>query len=88
MTRYRVEFTTAAAKEVRKLDPQLRRRILAGISDLEREPRPHGGVRKLAGFDNAWRVRIGDYRVLYEVVDERVLVTVVRVAHRRDVYDF
>lgn len=87
MTRYRVEFTTAAAKEVRKLDPQLRRRILAGISDLEREPCPHG-VRKLAGFDNAWRVRIGDYRVLYEVVDERVLVTVVRVAHRRDVYDF
>ncbi|WP_303708987.1 MULTISPECIES: type II toxin-antitoxin system RelE/ParE family toxin [Microbacterium] len=86
MTRYRVEFTTAAAKEVRKLDPQLRRRILGGISDLEREPRPHG-VRKLAGFDNAWRVRIGDYRVLYEVVDERVLVTVVRVAHRRDAYD-
>ncbi|WP_336501332.1 type II toxin-antitoxin system RelE/ParE family toxin [Microbacterium paraoxydans] len=86
MTRYRVEFTTAAAKEVRKLDPPLCRRILAGISDLEREPRPHG-VRKLAGFDNAWRVRIGDYRVLYEVVDERVLVTVVRVAHRRDVYD-
>lgn len=87
MTRYRVEFTTAAAKEVRKLDPQLRRRILAGISDLEREPRPPG-VRMVAGFDNAWRVRIGDYRVLYEVVDERVLVTVVRVAHRRDVYDF
>ena len=86
MTRYRVEFTTAAAKEVRKLDPQLRRRILAGISDLERDPRPHG-VRKLTGFDNAWRVRIGDYRVLYEVEDERVLVTVVRVAHRRDVYD-
>jgi len=54
--------------------------------DAVRDPRPRG-VRKLAGFDNAWRVRIGDYRVLYEVEDERVLVTVVRVAHRRDVYD-
>ncbi|KJL30081.1 type II toxin-antitoxin system RelE family toxin [Microbacterium oxydans] len=86
MTRYRVEFTAAAAEEIRKLDPQIRRRILAGVSELEREPRPHG-VRKLAGYDNAWRVRIGDYRVLYEVIDDQVLVTVVRVAHRRDVYE-
>ncbi|WP_144875709.1 type II toxin-antitoxin system RelE/ParE family toxin [Microbacterium sp. 1.5R] len=86
MSAYRVEFTTAAAKEVRKLDPQTRRRILAGVSDLGREPRPHG-VRKLTGFDNAWRLRVGDYRVLYEVIDDQVLVTVVRVAHRRDVYD-
>lgn len=85
MTAYRVEFTAAAAKEVRKLDPQVRRRILAGISELERDPRPHG-VRKLAGYENAWRVRVGDYRVLYEISDEQVLVTVVRVAHRRDVY--
>ncbi|QNA94059.1 type II toxin-antitoxin system RelE/ParE family toxin [Microbacterium sp. Se63.02b] len=52
---------------------------------MEKEPRPNG-VRKLTGFDNAWRVRIGDHRVLYEVVDDVVLVTVFRVAHRRDVY--
>ena len=86
MTSYRVEFTTAAAKEIRKLDAQIRRRILVGIAELEREPRPPG-VRKLSGYDNAWRVRIGDYRVLYEVMDDQVLVTVVRVAHRRDVYE-
>ena len=86
MTGYRVEFTTAAAKEIRKLEPQIRRRILAGIVELEREPRPRG-ARKLAGYDNAWRVRVGDYRVLYEVIDAQVLVTVVRVAHRRDVYE-
>lgn len=86
MSTYRVEFTTAAAREVRKLDPPLRRRVLAGIAELERDPRPHG-VRKLAGHDNAWRVRIGDYRVLYEVSDAQIVVTVVRVAHRRDVYD-
>jgi mRNA interferase RelE/StbE len=86
VTGYRVEFTTAAAKEIRKLEPQIRRRILAGIAELEREPRPPG-VRKLAGYDNAWRVRVGDYRVLYEVIDAQVLVTVVRVAHRRDVYE-
>ena len=86
MTAYRVEFTTASAKEIRKLDTQIRRRILDAITHLEREPRPHG-VRKLAGYDNAWRIRVGDYRVLYEVVDDQVLVTVVRVAHRRDVYE-
>lgn len=85
MTAYRVEFTAPAAKEIRKLDPQVRRRILAGIAALEKEPRP-SGVRKLTGFDNAWRIRIGDHRVLYEVVDDVVLVTVFRVAHRRDVY--
>ena len=82
---YRVEFTSAAAKEVRKPDPHTRRRVVAGLSALEQEPRP-SGVRKLTGFDNAWRIRIGDYRVLYEVADDVVLVTVFRVAHRREAY--
>lgn len=86
MTRYSVEFTAAAARELRKLDPPLRRRVIGGIGTLEGEPRPHG-VRKLSGFDNAWRIRIGDYRVLYEVHDDRVLIIVVRIAHRRDVYE-
>ena len=85
MTRYVVEFTASAAREVRKLDPPVRRRILADVAVLEIDPRPHG-VKKLKGQDNAWRIRIGDYRVLYEIVDERVLVTVFRVAHRRDAY--
>lgn len=85
MTAYRIEFTAAAAKEIRKFDPQVRRRVLAGIAELEKDPRP-SGVRKLTGYDNAWRVRFGDYRVLYEIFDDQVLVTVFRVAHRRTVY--
>ena len=84
--RYRVEFTTAAAREVRKLDVPVRRRILDGISALAQEPRP-ARARKLAGQADAWRIRVGDYRVLYEVFDETVLVTVFRVAHRSKVYD-
>ncbi|MBO9626425.1 MAG: type II toxin-antitoxin system RelE/ParE family toxin [Microbacterium sp.] len=83
--RYEVEFTTAAAREIRKLDTQIRRRVLLGIAELENSPRPHG-VRKIVGYKDAWRLRIGDYRVLYEVSDERIVVTVVRVGHRRDVY--
>jgi mRNA interferase RelE/StbE len=85
VTVYLVEFTTAAAREVRKLAPHIRRRILAAITELQTDPRPPG-VKKLSGYDNAWRIRIGDYRVLYEIVDDTVLVTIFRVAHRRDVY--
>ena len=85
MTLYTVEFTTAAAREVRKLDPHIRRRILSAITALQTDPRP-AGVKKLSGYDDAWRIRIGDYRALYEIVDDTVLVTVFRVAHRRDVY--
>ncbi|GGJ73820.1 type II toxin-antitoxin system RelE family toxin [Glutamicibacter ardleyensis] len=84
MSSYRVEFTTAAAKDLKKLDPGVRRRILSGIADLARDPRPRG-CKKLVGETNAWRIRIGDYRVLYEVIDDVLVVTVVRVAHRREV---
>lgn len=85
MNRYTVEFTGAAAREVRKLEPQVRRRVLSQIQGLEENPRPED-CRKLAGEENAWRIRVGDYRVLYEVVDETVTVVVFRVAHRREVY--
>ncbi|MGN5733789.1 type II toxin-antitoxin system RelE family toxin [Arthrobacter psychrochitiniphilus] len=85
MSSYRIEFTTAAAKELRKLDPGIRRRILSGIAELGQDPRP-AGCKKLAGESTAWRIRVGDYRILYEVVDNLLLVTVVRVAHHREVY--
>ena len=86
MSGWRVEFTTAAAKEVRKLDPVTRRRILIAVSALERDPRSASAV-KLQGYDSAWRLRAGDHRVLYEIDDEIVLITVVRAAHRRHAYD-
>lgn len=86
MRRFAVEFTTAAAREVRKLDPQIRSRVIDAIEGLADDPRP-ATARKLVGFTDAWRLRIGDYRVLYEVIDESVLVTVFKVGHRRDVYE-
>ena len=86
MTTYRVEFTTAAAKQVRKFDPRIRRRILATISLLEENPRP-AGSKKLVGEQFAWRVRIGNYRVIYDIEDDRLTVTVVRADHRREVYE-
>ncbi|WP_038465661.1 type II toxin-antitoxin system RelE/ParE family toxin [Arthrobacter sp. PAMC 25486] len=85
MSRYEVSFTRAALKELNKLDKPLRHRILATITLLEENPRPDG-VKELAGDDNAWRIRVGDYRVLYEIHDGQLLVVIFGAAHRRDVY--
>lgn len=85
MSRYRVEFSASAARDVRKLEPQVRARILAQVRALEENPRPQG-CRKLVGEQSAWRIRVGDYRVLYEVLDRVVTVTVFRVAHGGEAY--
>ncbi|MDQ6755191.1 MAG: type II toxin-antitoxin system RelE/ParE family toxin [Actinomycetota bacterium] len=85
MAGYTVDFTTGAAKEIRKLDTSARKRILASIAALRTDPRPKG-CKKLTGEQGAWRIRIGDYRMLYEFQDNVLTVTAVRVAHRRDVY--
>jgi mRNA interferase RelE/StbE len=85
VSRYDVEFTSAAARSVRKLPKNVRTRLLDDIERLREDPRPPG-CRKLAGAEIAWRIRAGDYRVIDEVEDDRLVVTVVRAAHRRDVY--
>jgi mRNA interferase RelE/StbE len=83
---YRVEFTAAAARQVKKLPRPARDRVLEAIDGLADSPRPHG-AKKLVGEQTAWRIRIGDYRVIYDVFDAQLTVTVVRAAHRREVYD-
>ncbi len=83
---YRVELTAAAARQVRKLPRLPRDRVLDAIEDLGDDPRPHG-AKKLVGEQTAWRIRIGDYRVIYDVFDSELTVTVVRAAHRREVYE-
>ncbi|SHJ81308.1 mRNA interferase RelE/StbE [Tessaracoccus bendigoensis DSM 12906] len=83
---YRVDFTTAAARQIRKLPKPARDRLLDAIGNLAEDPRPHG-ARKLVGEQTAWRIRVGDYRVIYDVFDGELTVTIVRAAHRRAVYD-
>ena len=82
---YQVEFTTAAARQVRKLPIPVRARVLAAVSELANDPRPHG-AKKLVGERTAWRIRVGDYRVIYDVLEAQLTVTIVRAAHRREVY--
>ncbi len=83
--RYRVEVAPAAVRQLRKLDPQARRRVQAAIELLAQQPRP-GGATKLVGAAGEWRVRTGDYRIVYEIHDHVLLVLVVALGHRRDIY--
>jgi mRNA interferase RelE/StbE len=80
----RVEVAPAAVRQLRKLDPPARRRVQAAIELLKEEPRP-SGAKKLVGGDGEWRVRTGDYRVVYEIRDSVLLILVVAVGHRRDI---
>ena len=85
MPRYAIEFLPAADRDLRRLALKSQRRIVAAIEELGDDPRPPGVV-KLAGADNVWRIRVGQYRVLYEIHDKRLLVLVVRIGHRKDIY--
>jgi mRNA interferase RelE/StbE len=84
---YRVEFRPAAARELRKLDRSARDRISKVISLLAERPRPPA-AKMLTGNDTPrlWRVRTGDYRVIYSIEDDVLLVLVINVRHRREAY--
>lgn len=82
---YRIELRPGAARSLRKLDPVVRRRIQGAIALLAQDPRPPN-ARALKGRP-ALRVRVGDYRIIYTVQDDVLVVVVVRLGHRRDVYE-
>ena len=85
---YRIQFKPAAEKQIAALDGSIRHRISPAIDRLADEPRPPGAV-KLAGEECTWRVRVVDWRVLYEIHDGVLVVLVVLVvgvAHRREAY--
>lgn len=79
-----MKITASAAKAIRKVHPAVAKRFKVAILALGTNPRPEG-LKKLAGRD-AYRVRVGDYRVIYTIVDDELVVTVIRVGHRNDIY--
>ncbi|HVA09956.1 MAG TPA: type II toxin-antitoxin system RelE/ParE family toxin [Acidimicrobiales bacterium] len=85
MSRYRIELRPAAARALRKLHPQVRPRVQGAIALLAEDPRPPSS-RPLRGHPG-YRVRVGDYRILYTITDDVLLVVVVTLGHRRDVYE-
>ena len=86
MVEYSVEIKASAQKELDALDDALFGRIDRKIRAFIANPRP-AGCKKLKGHKDVWRVRIGDWRIVYIVDDSAKLVSVTRIAHRRDVYD-
>jgi mRNA interferase RelE/StbE len=82
---YRVVLSDEAARQIRELPQSVQRQVIAKIEALAAEPRP-AGSKKLVGQEGLWRVRSGDYRILYTIDGGELLVLVVLVQHRRDVY--
>lgn len=81
---YRVILPKSVQKELDRLSDEIANRILARLTELETNPRPPD-VKKLKGR-NAWRIRVGDFRVIYEIHDREQRVLVITVGHRREVY--
>lgn len=85
MASYQIEIKPSASKELEKLPRQMVVRVVAAIGELAEDPYPQG-VRKLSGFDRTFRIRVGDYRVLYDIYENRLIIEIIRIRHRKDVY--
>ena len=82
---YQVIVERSAEKDLKRLSSEIRARTVTAIQALAKNPRPSGS-RKLAGTENDWRIRVGDYRIVYEIADEIRIARINRVRHRSDVY--
>lgn len=85
METYRIVIKQSAAKEIERIQREDRVRIVERIRSLAFDPRP-AGIRKLSGQEK-YRIRQGSYRILYQIIDQELIVQVVKVVHRRDIYE-
>ena len=83
---YTIEFKKSAFKELEKLPVLIQQNITSNIAGLALNPRPNG-CKKLKGRDNHWRIRLSDYRIVYTIEDNILMVEIIRVGHRSDVYE-
>lgn len=82
---YSIEFTKTAEKDLRRLPKQVISRIRKAVDALAENPRPHG-YKKLVGQQDRYRIRIGDYRIIYNIKDDILVVLVIEIDHRKDIY--
>lgn len=85
MAEYAIVFARSARKELQAPDHAIATRIIKRIEGLAMEPRP-SGVKKLEGASDLWRVRVGDWRVVYRISDREHLIDIIAVRHRREAY--
>lgn len=84
--KYELFINPKIEKALSKIDASMALKIKNSIRALATNPRPPG-VKKLKGEDNAYRIRVGDYRIIYEIYDSKVLILIVNVGHRKEIYD-
>ncbi len=82
---YAVSYRKSAQKDIKKLPTTIRKRVIHKITLLAKNPRPDGSV-KLRGYDELHRIRIGVYRVVYEIHDDKLIIIIVSAEHRKDIY--
>ncbi len=85
MARYDIEISATAEKQIRKILQKDQIVVFRRIQELATEPRPQGS-RKLQGYDDVYRIRVRNYRILYSVEDKHLIIIILKVGHRRDVY--
>ena len=83
---YKIAWKASAKKELRKIEKSLIPTLLESIESLASNPFPHG-YKKLVGSDHLYRIRIGRYRIIYEIEDGQMIIVIVRVRHRKNVYE-
>ncbi|GHV34524.1 hypothetical protein FACS1894187_05270 [Synergistales bacterium] len=83
--RFSIVFKKSAVKELARCEESMKQRISDAIGHLSVDPLPYGAI-KLEGFENFWRIRIGTFRVVYEIQADALIVYVVHIAHRKDIY--
>ncbi len=86
MESYKVEWKRSAVKELKQLPKESVERILKAVEQLPVDPYP-SGVRKLVGSEHTYRIREGSYRIIYSIVASTLVIEIIRVGHRKDVYD-
>ena len=82
--KYKLFIEKVAQKELSKVPHKEQLRIIAAVKNLTENPRP-SGVKKLIGRD-AWRIRIGNYRIIYEILEDKLIILIVHIGHRKDIY--
>jgi mRNA interferase RelE/StbE len=82
---YTVQLAPAAKRQLRKLDRSIQERVVRRLEKLEKDPRPPG-VEKMEGDESTYRIRMGEYRIVYEIRDKVLVVLVLKVGHRREIY--
>jgi len=85
MARYKIEISRTAEKQLKKLSKDDQKRVVAAMLDLAENPLPKGS-RKLTGYEDVYRIRVGHFRILYSCVARALIIIVLKIGHRKDVY--